>query len=733
MGRKNNNRKKNNNTNRQQQQQQQQQPAEPTTTGDEAALDASSTPSTTSAMEDAASTSHFRRISDAFLVGDVVASHSDDEGFVVDETIPEEAVHPLFEGAVVPELLVEQDDDVLMDTIEAEADEALLDVKEELEDVPETALPDEVSEKQDEQEDETETDVPVAMNEDGTVSLENEDGDSHQDQTNEREESVEDEDLIAMEESPSAGTADTTTVEAKAEEADSNPKEDDHDDQDATDNTDRNLRQEDISIADSHDGEEGQDTDATEQVDGDPSGRFVAPSIGAIAASLAAAGGVRASEDNGSDEESATGRDATEDSGSDKESVTERDATETETVDTNTRGMFMTDPIMARALQYTSDAEDNDDDSDDHDDEEEELDDENPDSSQDADVTETETSVEAVPDARLYDSIMLRALLEFGSGAFRTRDEQTDNTNDENQEVATDTEIPNNSMPDESALLLDDIARSMGIDESQMTEGNGDVSASYDVEAQQSRRHSYLGEENYPIDQPLVKKEKAPKKALAGSFCAGFGLASLFFLLLLLLLGIFERKGKHTEDDNPKLAPGKQHPWETEGSIARVVDLPRYTTDAIRNDRLSPQYNAFQWLKDDPDLEEYPDWKRIQRFALACLYFSTTNDDNEGWHNDDGWLEYKDECTWVFSSTSSLENITSTSACAEETRNGIEKGHFENLWLPNNGLRGSLPAEVFLVTSLKTIDLEMNTLTGSMPVEIGGLSRIEQIKVSLAV
>lgn len=53
---------------------------------------------------------------------------------------------------------------------------------------------------------------------------------------------------------------------------------------------------------------------------------------------------------------------------------------------------------------------------------------------------------------------------------------------------------------------------------------------------------------------------------------------------------------------------------------------------------------AYQFVLDDPYLEN-PCGKRVdQRYALATLYYSTNGN---SWKNNEGWLEPVDECTWA--------------------------------------------------------------------------------------
>eukprot|EP00797_Seminavis_robusta_P021446 Sro334_g119710.2 (458) ;mRNA; r:17899-19506 len=59
-----------------------------------------------------------------------------------------------------------------------------------------------------------------------------------------------------------------------------------------------------------------------------------------------------------------------------------------------------------------------------------------------------------------------------------------------------------------------------------------------------------------------------------------------------------------------------------------ILDLPGYTLDVLKNDidGVTPQYQAYQWLTKDPNVESYSLDRLLQRFALACLYYSTNGD-----------------------------------------------------------------------------------------------------------
>ena len=58
---------------------------------------------------------------------------------------------------------------------------------------------------------------------------------------------------------------------------------------------------------------------------------------------------------------------------------------------------------------------------------------------------------------------------------------------------------------------------------------------------------------------------------------------------------------------------------------------------------LTPQYNALNWLAGNANLDSYSNERKIQRYVLATLYYSTNGD---AWKNNTGWLGDGDECEW---------------------------------------------------------------------------------------
>lgn len=97
-----------------------------------------------------------------------------------------------------------------------------------------------------------------------------------------------------------------------------------------------------------------------------------------------------------------------------------------------------------------------------------------------------------------------------------------------------------------------------------------------------------------------------------------------------------------------------------------------------------------------PDISGNTDLQIVQKYALACFYFSTFGVENlytienpSGWIESDNWVENADECTWF----------------------GIEceGGEVQSMSLPENNVAGSVPLEMSLLgPTLQHLDFTGN-------------------------
>jgi hypothetical protein len=94
----------------------------------------------------------------------------------------------------------------------------------------------------------------------------------------------------------------------------------------------------------------------------------------------------------------------------------------------------------------------------------------------------------------------------------------------------------------------------------------------------------------------------------------------------------------------------------------------------------TPQNKALNWLANNKNLDSYPAAKKIQRYALATLFFSTSG---TSWNDNSTWMSDDDECGWSKQITCPCEN-----------------GSVEKLSLSYNNLVGKIQIELALLSKL---------------------------------
>jgi hypothetical protein len=160
-------------------------------------------------------------------------------------------------------------------------------------------------------------------------------------------------------------------------------------------------------------------------------------------------------------------------------------------------------------------------------------------------------------------------------------------------------------------------------------------------------------------------------------------IVSAVLMALLVVVGIVVGVTVGLDDDTtpqsePTPSPTSEH-WE---SLQQLFQSVSFDGGAALNDTDSPQSRALSWLDENANLNDYPEWKRIQRYALAVFYYSTRG---EKWRESTGWLSDDDECTWW------LTHEPNTPICNQD-------GAYINISLNKNNLNGSLPLELALLS-----------------------------------
>ncbi|MEZ4864704.1 MAG: hypothetical protein R3C14_25560 [Caldilineaceae bacterium] len=90
--------------------------------------------------------------------------------------------------------------------------------------------------------------------------------------------------------------------------------------------------------------------------------------------------------------------------------------------------------------------------------------------------------------------------------------------------------------------------------------------------------------------------------------------------------------------------------------------------------------------------------------ALVALY---TSADGANWSDNTNWLSGSQACAWA----------------------GVlcNEGHVVELYLPNNGLKGTLPRELGNLTHIEFFDVSFNQMHGQVPRELASLSNLQEI------
>lgn len=250
--------------------------------------------------------------------------------------------------------------------------------------------------------------------------------------------------------------------------------------------------------------------------------------------------------------------------------------------------------------------------------------------------------------------------------------------------------------------------------------------------------------EDLPVAEHLMEPREPgsrPKEFLSSS---KMGIALALLVAAVILGLVFGVTGK-TNDKNSTSgveSPSGNITIEEETTLALYPEdyvlslLPIDSMEVIQMDELSPQREAYDWVLADPNLFNYTDNRIIQRFALSTLFLSTGGNidtNTSTWLKQENWLSYNvHECEWwsygEFDEDRHYVVPEGEAPCVKRNEDSPstnnDYGPYLHLLLPENGLRGTAPPEIYFLTSLKSIFLA-DQLEGSIPSSIGQLTNLE--------
>ena len=223
-----------------------------------------------------------------------------------------------------------------------------------------------------------------------------------------------------------------------------------------------------------------------------------------------------------------------------------------------------------------------------------------------------------------------------------------------------------------------------------------------------------------------------------------------FLVLMIVIVGVGVTLAIRTEKQGSRNSTPSTISTNLPGSIPLDMSrrehilslLPLETLQAIEEDPFSPQSLALDFCRNDPNLDSYPDWRILQRFALVTLFYATSG---EQWKDNSGYLSHKiHECQWYAcpfppqNVNAKKEGLTKfhgaeyNNPCDNVDPAVVEKEVYVKLWIWSHKLDGTIPVEVgIFLTSLMSVSLGHNpNIQGTIPSQLGLLTNMELLDLA---
>ena len=240
-------------------------------------------------------------------------------------------------------------------------------------------------------------------------------------------------------------------------------------------------------------------------------------------------------------------------------------------------------------------------------------------------------------------------------------------------------------------------------------------SDSYVVEAQLVRDHSQ-SERRRRRDELAMDVVEAKPLEEAGVYRIRRRVLCITILVIVAIaLGMGVWLGQRDQNDQNAFNDDMSFP--TPVPLPPLRDqfdaaLPSYTRAALKT-KNSTQSLAYSWALSKDGMHNVTTVDRLlARFTLATIYYATGGGDT--WKETERWLTSANECHWYandfFPICPDGETVAQVS-------------------LFGNGLAGTIPAEVAMLSNLKAFLLAKNDLTGTVPSQLAQATLLETFSV----
>lgn len=169
----------------------------------------------------------------------------------------------------------------------------------------------------------------------------------------------------------------------------------------------------------------------------------------------------------------------------------------------------------------------------------------------------------------------------------------------------------------------------------------------------------------------------------------------------------------------PPTVEATNAPESFDSRLARITAILSPVTNLT--DQTSPQYRSIVTLADAPepilliptDVSDFP--KFIQHYVIVLLYYTLGG---ATWTSTANFFITGEECDWNDQTVFYVGGVF------------CKDGEVTSVYLPQNNVKGTLPTEIGLLSSMKLLRLNSNELSGNLPSELSKLTNLVDLQLN---